>query len=321
VGDAVFSTNNAVLLRRYRNLKPIACEQHKAQKKKITESAIIKSNLNGFGNKVGSITNRATSMLSVQAQFPKDSKEYQTLAYRIVCTQFQQQNEIDKIKGIISKPMPKYWYSYKDCQNDFQRSICCEKKPYFMIYRYKNEKKIYKKFIDDYSQYCQINFNMDIEELIHMPQEQMTDAQKEFVYWFNKLLPVDNNPCTINRICWYIEKELNDYTIDLKSRQYDWKQKLISNVRCTTIQFDSMVNIISDFANQISYDNDGEINADTYNTLIDDYVKLAVQYCDNYKQRINICLRIAYDKNIKKQCAIYKDLIWAIIVDAYKNER
>ena len=314
-----------MLTRRYRNLKPIACEQHKAEKKKITERAIIDSNMNGFGNKVGSITNRATSMLSVQAQFDKDSKEYKELAYRIICTQFQQQNEIDKIKGIISKPMPKYWYSYKDCKDDFQRSICCEKKPYFMIYRYKNEKREYNKFIDDYSQYCRISFNMDIEELLHMPQSQMTDAQKEFVYWFNRLLPVDNNPCTINRICWYVEKELQDYKLDLKARQYDWKQKLINNVRCNEVQLDSMINIMIDFANQVtsSYNEDGETNGNTYTSLIDYYVQTAIKYCSNYRQRINICLKIAYDKSIKKHNngGIYKDLIWAIIIDAYENKR
>ena len=321
MGDAVFSTNNAVLTRRYRDLKPIACEQHKAQKKKITERAIVESNLNGFGNKVGSITNRATSMLSVQAQFPKDSKEYKELAYRIICTQFQQQNEIDKIKGIISKPMPKYWYSYKDCKDDFQRSICCEKKPYFMIYRYKAEKKQYNKFIEDYSQYCQISFNMAIEDLLHMPQEQLTDSQKEFVYWFNRLLPIDNNPCTINRICWYVEKELQDYKLDLKERQYNWKQNMIDNVRCNAIKIDTMVNIMTDFANSVTTNDNSEIDSAIYNKLIDYYVQQAVKYCENYQQRINICLKVAYDKKIKKGNNIYKDLVWAIIVDAYENKR
>ena len=40
-------------------------------------------------------------MYDVQAQFDKRSKEYQVLEDRIKCGQLYQQNEIDKIKGII----------------------------------------------------------------------------------------------------------------------------------------------------------------------------------------------------------------------------
>ena len=69
VGDSVFSTNNKVLIRRYKELPAINCIQHKAEKKIITEENIIQSNFNGFGNSVGSITNRATAMFSVQAKF------------------------------------------------------------------------------------------------------------------------------------------------------------------------------------------------------------------------------------------------------------
>ena len=95
MGDAVFSTNNQVLIRCYRQIPAINCIQHKAEKKTITEKDIIKSNFNGFGNSVGSITNRATAMLSVQARFDKHSKEYKELEYRILCTQLFQQNELD----------------------------------------------------------------------------------------------------------------------------------------------------------------------------------------------------------------------------------
>lgn len=94
-GDAVFSTNNQVLIRCYKELPAINCVQHKAEKKIITQQDIIQSNFNGFGNNVGSITNRATAMFSVQAQFDKHSKEYKELEYRILCTQLYQQNEID----------------------------------------------------------------------------------------------------------------------------------------------------------------------------------------------------------------------------------
>ena len=84
-----------MLIRCYKELPAINCVQHKAEKKTITQQDIIQSNFNGFGNSVGSITNRATAMFSVQAQFDKHSKEYKELEYRILCPQLYQQNEID----------------------------------------------------------------------------------------------------------------------------------------------------------------------------------------------------------------------------------
>ncbi len=94
-GDSVFSTNNDILIRCYKNLPAINCVQHKAEKKIVTEENVVQSNFNGFGNSVGSITNRATAMFSVQAGYNKDSKEYKELEYRIICTQKYQQDELD----------------------------------------------------------------------------------------------------------------------------------------------------------------------------------------------------------------------------------
>ena len=50
-----------------------------------------------------------------------------------------------KIKGIVAKPMPSYWYSVAACnslegvsdeEKKFLKSICVNKKPYFMTYVY-----------------------------------------------------------------------------------------------------------------------------------------------------------------------------------------
>ena len=81
-----------MLIRCYKPLPAINCVQHKAEKKIVTEENIIQSNFNGFGNSVGSITNRATAMFSIQSQFDHNSKEYKELEYRILCTQLFQQN-------------------------------------------------------------------------------------------------------------------------------------------------------------------------------------------------------------------------------------
>lgn len=92
MGDIFLTTDNRILIDKYRKPKAINCIQKKAEKVKITEESLITSNKNGFGNNVGTITNRITSMFSVQSQFDKDSDEFKELEYRIMCGQIVQQN-------------------------------------------------------------------------------------------------------------------------------------------------------------------------------------------------------------------------------------
>lgn len=94
-GDILYSTNNDVLRRKFVKLPAIECVQRNAEKVIVTEKDIKKTNKDGMGNQVGTITNRVTAMMEVQSHFPKDSKEYSELEYRIECGQLYQQNELD----------------------------------------------------------------------------------------------------------------------------------------------------------------------------------------------------------------------------------
>lgn len=94
-GDLIFTTNNKILLENHRKTLPLLCVQRKAQKVIPTEENIIESNIAGFGDDIGAITNRITSMYDVQAAYEPGTREYDTLAYRIQCGQLFQQNAIN----------------------------------------------------------------------------------------------------------------------------------------------------------------------------------------------------------------------------------
>lgn len=94
-GDILYSTNNDVLRRKFVKLPAIECVQRNTEKVIVTEKDIKKTNKDGMGNQVGTITNRVTAMMEVQSHFPKGSKEYSELEYRIECGQLYQQNELD----------------------------------------------------------------------------------------------------------------------------------------------------------------------------------------------------------------------------------
>lgn len=92
-GDLVMLTDNKVLVDRLKPSPALMCAQRKAVKKVSSEEDFIRSNIDSFGNDIGKITNRITSMYELRTHFPKDSEEYKILSYRIQCGQLIQQNK------------------------------------------------------------------------------------------------------------------------------------------------------------------------------------------------------------------------------------
>lgn len=209
--------------------------QRKGTKCVPTEEDIIQSNKISFGDAIGSTTNVITSQICLQARFPKDSKEYEVLDYRIICGQHYQQCTIDRTKGIVAKPMPRYWYDnsankiYDDDPPEvkqkklFNQRICADKKPYFFIYNYPTLLKEYNKYIKDADSNSYREYGITLDEMLSL--DSPTKEQKEFIDYYYKLYPVNNETCVVNEICWAVEEAFKepkkvsvpfDYTI-LKS--------------------------------------------------------------------------------------------------------
>jgi len=235
-GDAVLTTNNPVLLRNLRALDAIICQQKSSSKVIPTEQHFIKANKSAFGDAIGSITNTITSMFDVQADFSPDSDAYKQLQYRIMCGQHFQQNAIDKLKGIVSKPMPKSWYDYRSAaaeaeakvefdaeqhpnglqqQMDSQmqggehehmqlQQLLADKQPYFFIYIYPQLMRAYKNFIKNAEENCLIRFRMTLAEL--MDKAEPSPDEASFLQYFQLTSPVSLRPSTMNRLCRHIEQ-------------------------------------------------------------------------------------------------------------------
>ncbi len=86
-GDSVFSTDNEYIIKgAERKTLPVVCLQKSAEKVICNEESYINADkilLRGDIEDVGTITNRATSIESFKAKFPKDSKEWKELDYRV----------------------------------------------------------------------------------------------------------------------------------------------------------------------------------------------------------------------------------------------
>ncbi|MEG1562319.1 MAG: hypothetical protein RR365_01080 [Bacteroides sp.] len=260
-GDLLFTTDNPVLLRNTIALPALMCEQKKAEKVIPTEKNLIESNISGFGDDIGKITNRITSMYTIRSAYGANTEEYKILSYRINCGQLLQQNAIDKIKGIQSKPMPREWYDrlcldgIDENKVNLHYNIVADKKPYFMIYIYPDLKKQYRDYLDSASRQCRQQYKIELDELLGLREDLMTDAQAEWVKYYYAKIPVKVESCVMNRICRRIEREFDGYikslTVNKTSLNYDYSA-LIPDVKYSSRQYYAVKKIHEEYAEKIS---------------------------------------------------------------------
>ncbi len=209
-GDCVINTSFPLLIDRAETLPAILCVQRKAPKCIPSEDDLMQSNRNSFGNAVGEVTNKITSMFEVRARFPEGSREYRILDYRIKCGQLYQQNSIDKTKGIEASPMPKSWYTPASKPSDrssWQNStLTADKKPYFMQYIYPSERAGYKNYLKRNNEKSLMRFRISLEELLD--KKKIPPPKRQPLSVLIKRPASRHSPCTMNRICWKIESLL-----------------------------------------------------------------------------------------------------------------
>lgn len=326
-GDAIISTNNSVILRNTKNLPAIVCEQKSAEKSKIKESLLKKANKCGFGDEIGTITNRVTAMFDVLAKFEKDSLEYKRIMDRIICGQAYQQEAIDKIKGIEAKKMPKEWYDYRSNRIDgneseeklqekiFNLKIMANKKPYFFIYNYDHLMNRYKKFKKDINSNSIIRFGKTIEELKKINIGEFKNEEEKlriasFLEGANNQNPVFETNSTMNRIAKYIEdefkdtrckvKDLDGFDKDILKSNTGYDKKIEEQIRC----------LYSDYKRQQKQYIQTESKADkSYDRiskremLIENFKRKASEICVNQDELCNIIIDMVYSSNNSKQFA------------------
>lgn len=225
-GDLLFITDNKVLVENIRPTLTVMCVQRKGTKCVPTEDDLVKANIASFGDDIGRTTNWVTSMYDVQSRYPRGSVAHDTLQYRIISGQLYQQNAIDKAKGIVCQPMPRSWYDYhgnalpedyseEDVEHrNLYLSILADKKPYFMRYIYPDLMKQYNTYITNTNAKCGMLFRMNVEDMQALPDDQLTEEQRQFLHYYRNRMPVSLEDSVMNRICRKIERTLS---VDLKA--------------------------------------------------------------------------------------------------------
>lgn len=314
-GDLVMLTDNHVLVNNLRELPALMCVQRKAKKKIVTEADLIQANIDSFGDEIGKTTNWITSMFDVQARFDKDSEEYKELDYRIKCGQLFQQNSIDKTKGIIAKPMPREWHDRhavgtivdEDKRRLYHR-IVADKKPYFMRLIYPTLMRQYNTYIRNTNKNSLREFQITMEELLAIPEPELTDRQREFIYYYHRGMPVGINDCVMNKICRRFEKEFDGYIgKHCSNTEFDYSI-MKSSAEYSKSQYNSILKLyenynkrLRDYAIFANYERVDEY--DTYFRMAEmrnEFEQECAKVCPNRQTLCDIVLDVCYKKVLPK---------------------
>ncbi len=321
-GDCVINTALPLLVNNTKTLPAIVCVQRKAPKCVPTEDDIVQSNIDSFGNAIGAVTNKITSMFEVQARYPKDSREYRILDYRIKCGQLYQQNAIDKAKGIEAKPMPAKWYSQSAVKSAYDRrswqsrQLLADKKPYFMQYIYPAEKTKIMEYCKKSNEKCLMRFRITLGELQN--KKEKTPEESAFLDCFRKKMPLGTAPCTVNKICWKIEKAFDnlkafqqepfDYSI-LKSNA-DYSKQMYVKIKKVYDRYQRETSAYMQYAKSERISSE-ERQMQKYH-LKEQFKRQCLEQCPNEQALCNIVLDLCYSKSQHS-----KQFAWDICGDVF----
>lgn len=310
-GDMVLTTDNETILGAIRETDAIFCIQKNAIKKDCTEKDLIRSNKDGFGDEIGTTTNRITSMFDVLANFEEGSPEYEEIMKRIMCGQNYQQNAIDKIKGIVYKRMPKEWYHYGSAKN---KNIVANKKPYFFIYIYPHRKRAYQRFVNQTNLNCLMRFGIRSEKLLS--KEIKNEEERIYINNYFAKIPVSVSKSIMNKICWQIEKEFDSYK---SKRAIDKFNSCIlkTNKGYTKGRYNAIKELYRKYIQKTkqhamlsSIKKLGVEEQRIYRKIFkEEFKSLAYTLCNDAEELCNIVVDICYNSNKSKQ------FVWDICGD------
>ncbi len=331
-GDTNMCTNNPIIVNRTKNSPTIICLQKKAEKRVPTESDIIASNKLAFNDDIGVVTNHVTSMIEVQSGYPIGSPEYEALSYRIMCGQLYQQNTIDRAKGIIAKPMPSNWYTLSDSKivedddeqtindKEFNLKIAAAKKPYFMTYVYPRLKTENDTYVKNNNRGAIRRFNQygigSIADLY--AYEDKSDDMREYLEYYEKRMPVGNNPCVVNRISWIFEdvfknylSKFSRYIREANNVEFDYRI-LKSGVTYSKTTYNQVYEIYKEYCRRVEqYQKDSRTEKlENYDIklmkhrIFTEYFRVECEkICSNEDELCDIVLDICYIREKSKQFA------------------
>lgn len=220
--------------------------------------------------------------------------------------------------------MPKTWYdrySINKIEDDelksLYKTISAEKKPYFMTYIYPALKRQYSTFTSNTEKNSLREFGMSVSELKSIPDNLLTERQREFIKYYDYKMPVGISNCILNKICRKLECEFDsiiskkrasksfDYNILKSSAEYTPAQK--RDVKRIHKDYTDITRCFMTRAETERLDKDYVVSE---RSRINEWFKRKCdEICPDEKTLCNILVDICYEKNLSKL------FVWTMVGD------
>ena len=200
--------------------------------------------------------------------------------------------------------MPECWYEPAACKDDdYLYSICTSKKPYFMIYVYESIRAEYKKYIKDTEIKCNVLTRKSVKEAAE------EGLIPDFIEKYEKYLPVSDGPCTMNRICHYVENIFDNYKIEQKAIHGDFDNSFMKNgVPVQSDTREKLLQLAERYCEEYHvFKRSASHTRREYRTesmwLKKKYRDLGKMICPDDRERLDIVLDLDFDNKFLWNCA------------------
>lgn len=220
--------------------------------------------------------------------------------------------------------MESNWYNLGACGDDkYLQSLCAYRKPYFMIYVYDETKRQYKQYIKESNAKCYAIYKRSIQDLYNDDRNNLTDEQKEFIFWYERKMPVGIGNCSMNQICHYVESQLDGYKSQLhKDSTFDYNVLKVKR-RCTEEHRQALKKLekyycecIAEYKKKPTFDD--KLTANNNRKFLCSIVKQkALELCPNDDERMNIILDMTYSQKGNRQFCW--DCVGELIIEHLKE--
>jgi hypothetical protein len=220
---------------------------------------------------------------------------------------------------VVARPVPKEWLNsrmFKVSDDDSEEvaydkqincNIAAEIKPWFFIYRYSQLKSDLDKYVKTVRSNCKIRFGKSLDDL-YSSQDRTID-ENEFIYYYEKYLPVSRAPGTMNRICWKIEEAFQSMDV-LPELNFD-RSILKSEASYSQEEYEAIVKLYDEynksmqlFLKGIKRNDSSKEERDAFvSRLIDEFTYMCSVECPNTEVLANILVDVCYTSNKNKSFA------------------
>lgn len=202
-----------------------------------------------------------------------------------------------------------------DTQEDIERKqlyakLCAHKKPYFFAYNYPSLKIEYDAFVKNANSNAVSLYKKGLEEFVEQYNngELFEEDEIKFIENFQRKLPLDRSPGTMNRICWAIEKAFDgvdlfaDVEFDSALLKFGVKydQTLYEVIKHICATYKPSVQLAKKRAilhSDIEEDNDWT----SVDMIMQDLIEQLYANCSNEQELCDILADLCYQDGMPKQ--------------------